>query len=403
MKQTKKIVVTGIGTVSSIGRDAAEFAENLKLGTSGQKDITRYDFSDPVYRTRKGAMVGYDPTELEAMEITQIAAIAQMAAEEAVRDARMDFAREDPFRVGVSLGTSHGGNFALIKYMRQKLAGQGIDYELLLHSTPTIAGTISKRFGTRGPNQTISTACSSGTTSIGYGLDMIRHGRCDVMLAGGADIFSEVSFTGFNSLQAMTKSVCRPFTKERDGIMLGDAAAILVLEEEEHARARGVRTYGYVGGYGLVNEAYHATAPDPTGDGAYRAMQQCLEDANLTPADVDYINAHGTGTDSNDPMELLAIQRLFGDRMTRLYISSTKSMIGHTLGAAGSIELAATLIAMDQGFIPPTINFTSPIDGFEQVNFVPNRAVEAPFETALSNSFAFAGNMASVVVTKKRS
>jgi 3-oxoacyl-[acyl-carrier-protein] synthase II len=339
---------------------------------------------------------------MESYEPAKIAYIAVHAAREAFAEANLNNVY-NPNRCGVSIGTSHGGNHSLIKFLKQKfnLSNQDIiDYSLLLSTTPSIAGYISKELNLTGLNTSISTACSSSTTSIGIAADYIKSGLLDMAIAGGADLFSELTMSGFNSLKALCIDVCRPLSSTRTGLLLGEGSAFFILEKASKALERGAKIYAEILGFYFGNEAFHETAPDPSGESAYMVMKKAIEKSGITTDDIDYINMHGTATTANDPIELTAVKKLFQHRIKEIYVSSTKSMIGHALGAAGSLELAATVLAMENNFIPPTINFEESIPGFEDINVVPNVSLEKEITTALSNSFAFAGHMASIVVRK---
>ena len=394
------IVVTGIGLISSIGNSTREFVSNLKKGVNGSRAITRFDVSDPFYVSQSGATVSIPEEELEKLDPSKIYTIALLSAEEAIARAKLQAASYHPYRIGVSVGTSHGGNHALIKFLKQQmeLVNEEPDYNLLLSTSPSIAGMLSARLRFHGPVYTVSTACSSGTTSVGYAIELLRNDDVDAMIAGGADLFSELTFSGFNCLKALSPNGCKPLTENRTGLMLGEGAAMFVLERKSSAVRRGAAILAELPGYAISNEAYHETAPDPSGRNAYNVMKTALEDAKISVNDIDYINMHGTGTQANDPMELKAVKELFADRLPEIKVSSTKSMIGHALGAAGSLELAATILCMNQNVLPPTINFDQPISGFEDICVIPNQSIEKEIKYALSNSFAFAGHLASIVI-----
>ncbi len=398
------IVVTGIGVISPVGNSSEEFARSIINGVNGSRAITRFDVSDPFYVSQSGATVTIPEHELEEPDPSKIFAIALRSAEEALSQAKIPADFYNPYRVGISIGTSHGGNHALIKFLKQQmqLIEGNTDYNLLLSTSPSIAGMLSAHLHFGGPVHTISTACSSGTTSVGYAIELLRNDDVDAMLAGGADLFSELTFSGFNCLKALSPNGCKPLTENRTGLMLGEGAAMFVLERKTAAVERGAKIWAEIPGYAISNEAYHETAPDPSGLNAYAVMKAALKDAKITVDDIDYINMHGTGTRANDPMELQAVKKLFANRLSHIKISSTKSMIGHALGAAGSLELAATILCMNQNVLPPTINFDQPIAGFEQIDMIPNQSIEKEIRYALSNSFAFAGHLASIVIKNSK-
>jgi len=392
----------------STGENLLQFLQSLKQGRSGRCPIplTRFDTSSLVYRNRSGATLPYEEIEKFARsDDTILTEFAINVIQAALVDAGLDTQKmyTDPTDVGVCIGTTVGAGYSFMKFLKGKLDLPNGDINTVLKpcTTGTIAGSIAKYFKIQGPVSVISTACASGTNSVGRAFDLIRQNRVKRMIAGGVDLFSELTFSGFNSLQALSKDACRPFDEDRDGLMLGDAAAFLIMENIEEANARKARIYGEVCGYAIANEAFHATGPDPQGLRAFASMKGALDRASLKPAEVNYINAHGTGTRANDIMELAAIQLLLGPRMKEVYISSTKSMVGHTLGAAGSVELIATLLGMFYDFIPPTINMRRPIKGFEEVNFVRDHALPGKILIALSNSFGFGGNVASIAVRHK--
>jgi 3-oxoacyl-[acyl-carrier-protein] synthase II len=396
----RRIVITGIGVLSAIGNGKEEFLEGLLTGRCGTApiqslvEIERYPF-------QSGAEIkGFTPekfgvTEWSSYDETTQTAVA--AAKMAMNDANLQAGDLNRFRTGVSIATSLGGVNARERFYREKKATGEARHEYILNvPTSVIAGNVAKEFDVRGPLSTVVTACAAGGNAIGCATDYIRDGKADVMIAGGVDPYSAISFSGFTVLKSLSKSSCRPFNEDRDGLTLGEASVIVVMEELEHALARGARIYAEVLGYGISNDAYHATSPDPKGGGAIRSMRAALRDAGITAEDVDYINAHGTGTPYNDSMELLAIQEVFGDRAKQVPISSSKSQLGHTLGTAGSIEFVTSVLALYHKFLPATINFENPME--EGFDFIPNEVRHQAVKTVLSNSFAFGGNTASVVI-----
>lgn len=401
----ERVVVTGIGVCCSTGRNKDEFTESLYHGRLGLKPIApeRFSTENSVYASKKACVLDqevYD--EVQQNDETVLNRLAVRVIEEAVADARLNLDGIDRRRAGLFLATTIGGSYAFMKFTRKRIFDRvgHEDYELLFKSsTPNLTASLLRHFGLKGPSSTISTACAAGTNSIGRAFDFIRNGRVDVAISGGIDIFTELSYAGFNSLQSLSKSICQPFDKKRDGLTLGDASAFVVLESLSHARQRGARIYCEVKGYSANNEAYHPTAPNPDGSTACLTMQQALEHADMQVSDVQYINAHGTATGANDGMEINGIRRLLGSQP--VYVSSTKSMIGHTLGAAGSIELIATALGMHHGFVPPTCNVTTPLtDADDPIQLVRDKAVEFRYDGALSNSFGFGGCMASIAVKR---
>jgi 3-oxoacyl-[acyl-carrier-protein] synthase II len=268
------------------------------------------------------------------------------------------------------------------------------------HQPASVTDLVARRLGIVGPRTTIMTACSSSATAIGRAADLVRLGRVAVALAGGAEGLCRLTYAGFNALRAVSPEPCRPFDAERKGLSLGEGAAVLVLEEEMHARARGAEVLGFLAGWGMTADAHHMTAPHPEGDGAARAMLAALADAELAPEAIDYVNAHGTATPHNDAAEVLALRRVFGERAARLPVSSTKSMVGHTLGAAGAVEAVASLCALRGGYVPPTMGLERPDPAFGALDFVPGAAREARVGAVLSSSFAFGGNNTVLVFTR---
>lgn len=399
----QRVVITGMGVICSIGNNIQELRESLLSGKSGLKKIPheRFHTSDPIYRNDSGCIIEQDLYDdlLDNDELI-LGELAKRTITEAIQDAGLNVEAIDPTRVGVCVATSVGSSYPFMKWVRSTQDEATVtDNSLLFLTTPTITGSLAKHFGIQGPVSTISTACAAGTNSIGRAYDFIANGRVDYMIAGGVDVFTELTYSGFNCLQALSVNSCSPFDKERDGLNLGDAGAFVILESLESALERKARIYGEIKGYAILNEAYHPTAPCPDGSFALIAMQKALAQGNILASDVDYINAHGTATPANDIMELKAIKSLVGDRS--VYVSSTKSMTGHTLGAAGSIELIITALGLYGDFIPPTINSNNVMDEMEDnIHMVKNQAIQHTYTTAVSNSFGFAGNMASIVIQK---
>ena len=318
------------------------------------------------------------------------------AAFEAVRHAGLDArALADAALV---FGTGTGGLTSTEAFVQ---AGDGPAALLIAHQPASVTDLVARHLGVRGPRTTIMTACSSSATAIGYAADRIRLGHVDVALAGGAEGLTRLTYAGFGCLRATApgEEPCRPFDAERKGLTLGEGAAVLVLEEYEHARARGATVLAVVAGWGITADAHHMTAPHPEGEGAARAMQQALDDARLPADAVGYVNAHGTGTPHNDAAETLAIKRIFGARAPSVPVSSIKSMVGHTLGAAGAIEAAASVLTLARGFVPPTVHLRTPDPAFG-LDYVPGATRELSVEALLSNSFAFGGNNTVLALTR---
>lgn len=397
----KRVVVTGIGTINSIASNVKEFTEALKSGKCGTKEIDLFDTTG--YRTNKASQVSKEVTDAlfdnKERELRVIEFVKKACAEAMEQCGNLNVAKN---RMGVSLATSLGCIDGIDKYMEAQSKGDGsVDGRCYLNTCAKLCDILSRQYSVCGPVYTVSTACAAGSNSIGIAMDAIRYGRTDAMICGGADPISRISINGFNALKSLSFSgYVRSFSEERDGLIIGEGAAILILEEYEHAKERGAKILAEVAGYGLSNDAYHLTTPDPHGGGATRSMEKCLEDAGIGKECIDYVNAHGTGTVYNDNMEMLALRNVFGDRLEEITVTSNKGMIGHTLGAAGSIEFLATVICINENFIPATINFETPMAGYEKCNFVPNESISKKINYAISNSFAFAGNCASIMVKR---
>jgi len=400
-----RAVVTGLGILTSIGRDLPSFWKNLLEGICGIDRITLFDASG--YRVQKAAEVRdfdprrhFSPRQLKRM--SRCDQLGMKAVLEALTDAALDLSKEERERIGIFIGGGAGGIFSAEKYRRGMIrrGWRKVRPTLLLpFSTCALNDAIAEEYRILGPRATIATACSSSATAIGCGLDAIRSGEVDIAIAGGSESLSEVTFGGFNSLRTVDEEYCRPFDLHRKGLSLGEGAAFLILEEEGHARKRGTRIHGELLGYGLSGDGQHMTAPDPEGKGAARAMEGALKDAGVNPEEVGYINAHGTATPANDAAETRAIKTFFGERAGKIPVSSSKSMIGHCLGAAGALEAVAAVLVVRDGRIPPTIHYETP-DPECDLDYVPNQAREDAVNVALSNSFAFGGNNTALVFGK---
>jgi 3-oxoacyl-[acyl-carrier-protein] synthase II len=410
VEANRRVVVTGMGVVSPIGTGLSPFWDGLVQGKSGIREITRFDASD--FPSRIAGEVDFDPLDYldrrEARKMdrfTQMAVVcARMAAEHA--NLGNDLDRQ---RAGVIIGTGIGGIETLsIEYENYMTKGPGrVSPFFVPMMIPNMAaGHISIDLGLKGPINTVVTACASGTNAIGESLRIIQRGYADVMVTGGTEApLVPLCLAGFCNMKALStrndlvSRASSPFDKNRDGFVIGEGAGVLVLEELEHARSRNAKVYAEVIGYGMSSDAYHITAPAPEGDGARRAMDAAIRDAGLTPSDIDYINAHGTSTPYNDANETQAIKNLMGPRAYQTMISSTKSMIGHLLGAAGAVETIATILAIDNGIVPPTINYEEP-DPECDLDYVPNKARQCEIQVALKNSFGFGGQNACLVIRK---
>jgi 3-oxoacyl-[acyl-carrier-protein] synthase II len=391
----RRVVVTGLGAVTSLGKDLASTWEGLVEGRSGIGPITLFDAS--AFRTKLAAEIKALPGGIEASlrrRLSRTDVIGLAAAAEALLDAGLDPDREDPTRIGVVLGAGVSGLLDSENYFRDLLAKgpRGArPTRVLNHPPDQTTDRIAERWGLRGPRSTITTACSSSATALGYAADLIRHGYCDVVVTGGADTFARLTHGGFNALRSVDPDACRPFDRRRKGLTIGEAAGLLVFEEEEHAKRRGARLRARFLGYAVTSDAHHMTQPEPTGEAGARTLAACLAAARLNPGDVDYVNAHGTATPQNDSAETAAIKRALGARAYEIPVSSIKSMLGHCLCSAGAIEAVATVRTIEAGVVPPTINWAER-DPECDLDIVPNVAREMRVRAALSNSFAFGGN-----------
>ncbi|MFK4752079.1 beta-ketoacyl-ACP synthase II [Oceanobacter antarcticus] len=407
----RRVVVTGLGTVNPMGLDVATTWQAVCQGKSGIGPVTHFDASS--YSTRiVGAVKNFDITSVmsakEARKLDPFLQYAMVAAEQAMQDA--GFSDDIDFnRFGVAVGSGIGG-LNTIEQNYQQLVKSGprrVSPFLVPAAVINMAsGNIAIRHGLKGPNFAITTACTTGTHNIGYAARTIAYGDADLMLAGGTEgSSSPLGMAGFAAARAMStrndepEKASRPWDKDRDGFVLSDGAAILVLESLEHAQARGARIYAELIGLGMSDDAYHVTSPPADGSGACAAMTNALKDGGVTPEQVDYINAHGTSTQVGDIAETNAIKKLFGDQAYKLAVSSTKSMTGHLLGAAGAIEAMFTVLAIQDGIIPPTINLDNPDDGCD-LDYVPHIARKADVSIALSNSFGFGGTNGSLLFSR---
>jgi 3-oxoacyl-[acyl-carrier-protein] synthase II len=408
----KRIVITGIGVVTPIGIGNAEFTRALKEGRSGVSDIESFDTT--AYTTKFAASVkNFDPEKfIEKKKIKRMARFTQLgfaAAKMAVKDSGLDLCEEDLSRVGVITGTGIGG-LDIIEREEQVLLSKGprrvSPFLIPMIITNMLPGEIAINYGFTGPNYAIASACASSNNAMGDALRLLRSGDADVIISGGAEgAIVPLGLAGFCSIKALSQrnddpqKASRPFDKNRDGFVMGEGAGIVVLETLEHALNRGARIYSEFAGYGTSDDAYHITAPEPEGRAAVLSMEKAIIDAGISREEVDYINAHGTSTMLNDRTETFAIKKVFGERAYRIPISSTKSMTGHLLGGAAVVELAATVFAMQEGFIHPTINYETP-DPECDLDYVPNTVRIQQINCALSNSLGFGGHNATVVIKK---
>lgn len=405
----RRVAVTGMGIISSIGSNLEEFWESLKLGRSGIDWIDTFDVSEFGSKVA-GRVKNFDPISyMEKREAKRTARFVQMAiasASEAYSDSGLEEGLFNSETAGVIYGVGLGG-MDVIEDQHLILMDKGPSRITPFLIPMTIAnmapGLLAIRFGFKGTNFTISTACASGTNAIGEATRLIRSGVLDVAMTGGSEAtITPLTLAGFSNMTALSRgtpeSASRPFDSKRDGFVIAEGSATLIIEEYEHALRRGARIYGEIVGYGSTDDAFHITSPEESGDGAYRAMKMALKDACVDPSEVDYINAHGTSTPLNDVIETRAIKRLYGTRES-LNISSTKSMAGHALGAAGAIESVATLLSMKNSFVPPTINYSNP-DPECDLNYTPNFGIEKDINFAMKNSFGFGGHNAALLFKK---
>jgi 3-oxoacyl-[acyl-carrier-protein] synthase II len=402
---TRRVVITGMGTVNSLASELKPFWNGLCAGRSGIGVIEQFDTT--AFKVHFGGEVKHWQPEVKiadhkvARRLDRFAQFALVAAIDAVADSGLDFAKQDPFRCGTIIGSGIGGlNEFEEQHSRYLKDGPGKISPFVIPKmiANAAAGNISIHFGLAGPNTAISTACASAAHAIGDALRAIQHDQADIMVTGGSEAaITPMGLGGFCAARALStrndnpQAASRPFDKDRDGFILSEGAGILVIEELEHARKRGATTYAEVLGVGSTADAYHITAPHPEGAGAARAMLNCLKDARLNADDIDYINAHGTSTELGDAAETGAIKKIFGGHARKLAISSTKSMIGHLLGASGGVEAIATAMSLKTGVIHPTINLDTP-DPACDLDYVPKTAREKRVRRALSNSFGFGGH-----------
>ena len=411
----RRVVVTGMGALTPLGNNLNDSWKGLVDGVSGAGLITHFDTSK--FKTKFGCEVkGFDPANhfdrKEARKMDRYAQYALVAAEEAVKDAGLDPEASDKDRAGVIWASGIGGLETFLEEVRAYVQGDGTPrfnpFFIPKMISDIAAGLISIKYGFRGPNFATVSACASSTNAIIDAFHYIRIGKADVFITGGSEAsVNPVSVGGFNSMQALStnneeySTASRPFDVTRDGFVIGEGAGALILEELDHALARGAKIYAEIVGTGLTADAYHLTAPHPDGMGAFNVMKQAIEEAGLTTADIDYVNVHGTATPLGDIAETKAIVSLFGENAYKLNISATKSMTGHLLGAAGAVEAIASVMAIVNDIVPPTINFKNPDPGIDQnLNLTLNKAQKRTVNVALSNTFGFGGHNASVLIRK---
>ncbi|MGI8950290.1 MAG: beta-ketoacyl-ACP synthase II [Chitinophagaceae bacterium] len=413
--QLKRVVVTGIGTITPLGNNLPDYWNGLINGVSGADYITQFDASK--FKTRFACEVkNFDPTQFldrkEARKIDRFTQFALVASDEAMKDAGLNKENINPDRIGVVFGSGIGGIITFQTEVAEFAKGDGTPrfspFFIPKMILDIAAGQISMRHNLRGPNFAVVSACATSTNAIIEAFNLLRLGKADIVLSGGSEaVIIEAGLGGFNAMRAMSernddpKTASRPYDKDRDGFVIGEAAGVLVLETLDHALARGAKIYCEIAGGGATADAFHITAPHPQGLGAQNVMLAALEDAEMKPDEIDYINTHGTSTPLGDGAEVKAISKVFGDHAYNLNISSTKSMTGHCLGAAGVIEAIAAIMSVVNDVVPPTINhFTDDAELDPNLNFTFNKAQQRTVRAALSNTFGFGGHNAAVIVKK---
>lgn len=415
--ELKRVVITGLGAVTPVGNDVAAMWQSMVAGKSGVGPITQFDAS--LFRTQIAAEVkDFDPSSLldkkESRRLDRYAQLTLVSADEALRDSGLDLPHENLDRIGVIWGSGMGGLQTFEDETSEYARGNGTPHFNPFYIPKVIlsigAGHISLRYGLRGQSFSVSSACASSTHAIIQAFDQIRLGHADVLVTGGADAdVSRLGIGGFNAMHALStrndspETASRPFSASRDGFVLGEGAGCLILEELEHAKARGAKIYAEVAGSGMTSDAYHLTAPDPDGRGAQQVMRMAIEDAGIAPDEIDYINTHGTSTPLGDIAELKAIKNVFGEHAYRMNIDSTKSMTGHLLGATGAVEAIACVLALRDGVVPPTINHAEGDDDEAidyRMNLTFNTAQYRKLRYALTNTFGFGGHNATLILKK---
>ncbi|ACI20203.1 MULTISPECIES: beta-ketoacyl-ACP synthase II [Thermodesulfovibrio] len=408
----RRVVVTGLGMISPLGLDVQSSWQAIIQGKSGVGYITHFDAKD--YPVRIAAEVkGFDPTKYielkEVKKMDRFIHFAIAATEMAIADSELEITPENSERIGIVIGSGMGG-LPAIEYYHQILLEKGwkrvSPFFIPMVIINLAAGQISIRYGIKGPNLAVTTACATGNHSIGEAFRMIQYGDADVMIAGGAEaVITPMAVAGFAIMRALStrneepEKASRPFDADRDGFVMGEGSGILILEELEHALKRGAKIYAELVGYGMTSDAYHITAPAPEGEGGARCMKMALNDAGISPEEIDYINAHGTATKQGDELETQAIKTIFGEHAYKLCVSSTKSMTGHLLGAAGGVEAIFTILSIYEDIVPPTINLDNP-DPECDLDYVPYNAKKKEIKYAMTNSFGFGGTNASLIFKK---
>ena len=404
---SRRVVITGMGVISPVGVGLDTYWNNLTSGQSGIVPVTKFDTTDCPVKIGGEVPTDFNPEDfLDKKEIKRLdnfSIYALIAADEAIRHAGLEDGIPDMDRFGVVVGSGVGGLLTMEEQNKRLLSrgSRGVSPLFIpMYILDIAAGHISMKWGLKGPNYAVVSACATGTTAIGDALRHIQYGDADIIIAGGTEAcITPIAYAGFANMKALSRrndepeKASLPFDADRDGFVMGEGAGLVILEELEHAQQRGAKIHAELIGYGATADAYHITAPAPGGEGAMRAMKRAVNDGAVEPEDVDYINAHGTSTPFNDKNESQAIKTLFGEHAYKLNVSSTKSMTGHLLGAAGGIEAIAAVMAIKENVIPPTINYETP-DPECDLNYTPNSAVEKSVSVALSNTFGFGGHNA---------
>jgi len=412
MNKARRVVITGLGVVSPIGNTTDEFWKSLVAGVSGVGRITQFDPTGYASQIA-GEVKGFDPSAYisakDKRRMDKFVQYAVISAQEAVKDAQLEIEGEDSFHIGVLVGSGIGSLYTIqeqTKVLMTKGPSKMSPFTIPMLIVNMAAGQVAISLGVKGPNSAVATACSSGANAIGDAFKIIQRGDAEVMITGGTE--SAVCETGIGAFCAMRalstrndepERASRPFDKDRDGFVMAEGAGMIVLESLEHAKKRNAHIHAELAGYGMSGDAYHMTAPDPEGTGAVRAITEAINDAGLKPDDISYINAHGTSTSLNDKVETMAIKKVFGEYAKRLPISSTKSMTGHLLGAAGAVEFVACVKTINDNVIAPTINYETP-DPDCDLDYVPNTARSVQVDTTLSNSLGFGGHNATLVIRR---
>lgn len=396
-----RVVITGMGSVSSLGNTIEEMLYSLNNRIDKYERIPddRFLTDHKLYRNNRGFIMDQELySSAKKDEPSTMYSIACKCINEALSNALLNTEMLEKYQTGLCLGTSVGASYIMMDRIKDQINLNRENYEFGRYTTPIMIGKIARKFRLNGTVSTISTACASGTNSIGRGFDLIKNGKEDIMICGGIDIFTELTYSGFNSLMAISRDRCKPLANERDGMSLGDACSMLILESYESAKERGAKIYGEIKGYYTLNEAYHPTAPHPEGIYAYKCMKNALTASQMDIDDISYINSHGTGTEKNDLSEIKGIELLLKNKQAKTYVNSTKGLTGHALGAAGSIEAIICLLSMQNSTIfangkeyhyPPS----------EKIEFVNNSKKNVLINAIISNSFGFGGNMASIIIS----